>query len=76
MLDGMGGYAAYGLIENYVNGRADGLPICLAENVTLKRPIAKDQPILMSDIDYDANAFQFQFYAQALAQSQRLNAAK
>lgn len=76
VLDGMGGYAAYGLIENYVNGRADGLPICLAENVTLKRPIAKDQPILMSDIDYDANAFQFQFYAQALAQSQRLNAAK
>lgn len=76
VLDGMGGYAAYGLIENYVNGRADGLPICLAENVTLKRPIAKDQPILMSDIDYDANAFQFQFYSQALAQSQRLNAAK
>ncbi len=74
VLDGMGGYACYGLIENYDNGRAPGLPILLADDVVLKRPIAKDQPILLADVEYDPDAFQFQFYAEALAQSQRLPA--
>jgi len=72
VLDGMGGYACYGLIENYDNGRAPGLPILLADDVVLQRPIAKDQPILMTDVAYDAEAFQFQLYAQALAHSQQL----
>jgi len=72
VLDGMGGYACYGLIENYENGRAPGLPILLADDVILKGPIAKDQPILLADVEYDPDAFQFQYYAEALAQSQRL----
>ncbi|MBK8984675.1 MAG: homoserine dehydrogenase [Chloroflexi bacterium] len=70
-LDGMGGYACYGLIENYADGQSAGLPILLADDAVLKRPIAKDQPITLDDVAYDANAFQFQLYFQALEQSRR-----
>jgi len=65
-LDGIGGYACYGLIENSpATGQHPGLPICIAEDVTLKRDIAKDEPILLSDIHYDPNRFDFELYRQA-----------
>ena len=70
-LDGMGGYACYGLIENYADNPSAGLPILLADDAVLKRPIAKDQPIFMADVNYDADAFQFQLYFEALEQSNR-----
>jgi predicted homoserine dehydrogenase-like protein len=45
-LDGPGGYACYGLIENCDHNEADlGLPICLTEDVTLKRDVRKDEKI-------------------------------
>jgi predicted homoserine dehydrogenase-like protein len=50
-LDGIGGYAAYGLIENCADNLKDaGLPICLAEDVTLRRDVRKDEKILLEDI--------------------------
>jgi predicted homoserine dehydrogenase-like protein len=50
-LDGVGGYAAYGLIENCSdNLEQPGLPICLAEDVTLRRAVHKDEKILLEDV--------------------------
>jgi len=66
-LDGLGGYACYGMIENCAdNQTAPGVPICLAEDVTVNRDIAKDEKILMDDIVYDANRFDFDLYALAV----------
>lgn len=54
MLDGIGGYLTYGLLENCQdNLEQPGLPICLAENVVLKRDINRDEKIFMKDIAYD-----------------------
>ena len=41
-LDGIGGYAAYGLIENCSDNLVNpGLPICLAEEVTLLHDVKR-----------------------------------
>lgn len=65
-LDGIGGYTCYGLIENCAeNEEQGGLPICLAGDVTLKRAVAKDKKILMSDITYKASRFDFNLYFKA-----------
>jgi predicted homoserine dehydrogenase-like protein len=69
-LDGVGGYACYGLVENQVAGAApDGLPICLAENVVLNRSVAKDERILLRDVSYDPRRDDFVLYAKALEAS-------
>jgi predicted homoserine dehydrogenase-like protein len=71
-LDGMGGYACYGLIENCAeNEDKPGIPICLAENVTLKRDIAKDEKVYLADVDFDANEFAFDLYSKALDYSKK-----
>jgi predicted homoserine dehydrogenase-like protein len=69
-LDGVGGYACYGLIEN-CDDQSDhpGLPICLAENVTLNRDVAKDGKIAIDDVNYDPNRADFRMYAEALEAS-------
>jgi predicted homoserine dehydrogenase-like protein len=47
-LDGIGGYTAYGLIENCVDNQVHpGLPICLAEDVTMRRDIRRGEKILL-----------------------------
>lgn len=67
-LDGLGGFTCYGLIDNYeVNGHNPGLPICLADHVTLKSDIKADHKILLSDIDYDPDRLDFETYFAALA---------
>ena len=59
-LDGIGGYTCYGLIENCSEqGDSPGVPICLADQVTLNRDILKDEKILMEDIEYDAQRIDF-----------------
>jgi predicted homoserine dehydrogenase-like protein len=51
-LDGMGGYACYGLVERYeVCRRANYLPIAVSLDCRLKRDIAKDQPVTYADVD-------------------------
>jgi predicted homoserine dehydrogenase-like protein len=69
-LDGVGGYACYGLIEN-CDDQSDrpGLPICLAENVMLEKDVAKDDKIAMDDVNYDPNRADFRMYARALEES-------
>ena len=69
-LDGIGGYACYGLIENCSeNVERPGMPICLAEDVTLKRDVAKDEKIFMDEVSYDPDAFQFKLFSKALERS-------
>lgn len=56
-LDGIGGYACYGLIENCAGegaAAAPGLPICLADGVTLRRDLARDERVRMEDVRFDA----------------------
>ena len=65
-LDGIGGYACYGLIDN-CNGGHLGLPICLAEDVVLLHNIAADSPILLSDVESPASHADFALYKRALS---------
>jgi predicted homoserine dehydrogenase-like protein len=73
ILDGIGGYTFYGLIENCSEDTTHpGLPVCLADNVTLKRDIAKDEKILMEDVVYDPDDGRFDLYLKALERSSRI----
>lgn len=65
-LDGIGGFECYGLIED---ADSQGLPIGLAEGVILKRPVAKDGRIALSDVSYDPERLDFRLYAETLALS-------
>lgn len=67
ILDGIGGFTCYGLIENCESNELEpGVPICLAAGMRLKRPIAKDERVLMKDMRYDTRRFDLQLYTQAL----------
>ena len=62
-LDGIGGYTCYGLIENCSEDRLrPGLPICLADDVTLTRDVPEDQKILMADVVYDPSRPDYELY--------------
>lgn len=51
-LDGIGGFCAYGLIENTAAARAvDALPLSLSEDCVLRRDVAKDQVISFADVN-------------------------
>lgn len=63
VLDGIGGYAFYGLIENCVDNRTKpGLPICLGENVILKRDVRKDAKIYMEDLETLPSLDKYELY--------------
>jgi predicted homoserine dehydrogenase-like protein len=50
-LDGLGGFCAYGVIENAeVAAREGCLPMGLSEGGVLTRPVAKDEPIRAVDV--------------------------
>jgi predicted homoserine dehydrogenase-like protein len=50
-IDGLGGYATYGLCENYQKVRKENLlPIGIAEGCILKRKIKKDQVVTLEDV--------------------------
>lgn len=52
VLDGVGGFTCYGLIENSEISRAENLlPISLSEDCRLKRDLAKDQAITYQDVE-------------------------
>jgi len=66
-LDGLGGFASYGMIENCVDNQSHpGVPICLAEDVAVSRDIAKDEKIFMDDIVYAPDRFDFELYSLAV----------
>jgi predicted homoserine dehydrogenase-like protein len=52
VIDGIGGFACYGMIENYTVSRKENLlPMGLAEDCRLKRAVAKDQAITYDDVE-------------------------
>jgi len=52
ILDGMGGFTCYGLIDTYEVCRAEHLlPMALSQGCRLKRPISKDHPISYADVE-------------------------
>lgn len=67
-LDGIGGYACYGLIENCGDqGASPGIPICLADQVILKKSIRKDEKIRIDDVLVNPDRQDFALFASALA---------
>ena len=51
-LDGVGGFTAYGTIENAdVFSAGNFLPIGLSEGCVLRRPVPKDQPVTYADVE-------------------------
>lgn len=55
-LDGEGGYTVWGKLMPAADSlRLGGLPIGLAHNVTLKRPVMAGQPLRWDDVAYDSD---------------------
>ncbi len=68
VLDGLGGFACYGLVDSYANCRVnDDLPIALSGGCRLKRDIAKDQPISYRDVELPAGRLCDQLRAEQAA---------
>ncbi|ELR72800.1 Homoserine dehydrogenase [Fulvivirga imtechensis AK7] len=65
-IDGAGGFACYGLIENLEDFGEDGVPICIAEDVVLKKDYKKDERILMKDVDFQSQSEAFELYFETL----------
>lgn len=72
VLDGVGGYSCYGLIENCDDAMPPGLPICLADRVELQRPIARGERIALADVVHDVSRPDFALFAKAVAAARRL----
>ena len=50
-LDGVGGFCAYGLIENHAAARANNaLPIAMSDDCVLLRDIDKDEVVIFTDV--------------------------
>lgn len=76
MLDGIGGYTCYGLIENVSEDEmaaGAGLPICLAEDVKLKRDLAQGERITLDDVEIDWNRLGFDLYKKSIEATVELN---
>ena len=68
MLDGLGGYDCYGLIDNCQRGKQhDGLPVCLAGGLVLECDIPKDAPILLRHVRVPRDRADFSLHALARA---------
>jgi len=66
-LDGIGGYACYGLIENCADQGVDpGLPMTLAENVQVTRDIPKDEKITLSKVNLSENQDDVRLHRKSL----------
>lgn len=69
-LDGIGGYTCYGLIENCDEDiHKPGIPICLSDDMILKRDIPQDEKIFLDDVEFDPNTNKWVLYNKALEQS-------
>jgi predicted homoserine dehydrogenase-like protein len=56
LLDGIGGFTAYGMLENTPTARAEHLlPMGLSEGCRLKRAVARDQAITFADVEMPRN---------------------
>ncbi|MFN8487874.1 MAG: hypothetical protein U0350_09800 [Caldilineaceae bacterium] len=65
VLDGVGGFAAYGVIENTKVFNAEGLlPMGLTEGCRVLREIGKDEPICWSDVAFPEGRFCDELYRE------------
>ena len=63
MLDGPGGFTCYGLIENMSDQKdSEGLPVCLADEVRVKKAVKKDSKISLRDVEYDPDRSDYAGY--------------
>jgi len=68
ILDGIGGFCAYGLIDNAVNARAaNALPIGLSEGCKVLRDLAKDRVISFLDVDSSRDGLDHQLWREQSA---------
>ncbi len=67
-LDGIGGFCAYGLIENTATARnIDALPLSLSENCVLRHDVTKDQVILFADVEEPNRGVVDELWSEQLA---------
>lgn len=67
LLDGMGGFNSYGLIENHADDQnIPGLPVLLNDGLKLKRDISKDQRISLKDVELNPHDPAFKLYLEAI----------
>jgi len=67
-LDGVGGFCAYGLIDNTASARAvEALPLSLSENCMLRSDVAKDQVISFADVEEPARGVVDELWSEQLA---------
>jgi predicted homoserine dehydrogenase-like protein len=70
-LDGIGGYACYGLIEDCADqDDPAGVPMTLADDAHVTTTIKKDEKIPASQIEIDENRTDVRLYNQSLATGQ------
>ena len=66
-LDGIGGYACYGLIENCTDqDDTPGVPMTLADDARVTTTIEKDEKIPVSEIEIDESRADVRLYKQSL----------
>ncbi len=70
-LDGIGGFSCYGLIESALQDEGKGIPICLADEMVLKRDIPEGGKISWEDVHYDRDRVDIALYRKALACSEK-----
>jgi predicted homoserine dehydrogenase-like protein len=72
-LDGVGGFCAYGLIENSPAARAiDALPLSLSDNCVLRVNVAKDEVISFSDVEQPARGVVDELWSEQAARWPRV----
>ncbi|WP_165823939.1 homoserine dehydrogenase [Pseudochryseolinea flava] len=67
ILDGMNGEKTIGRLERIEDHQHyAGLPICISEGLKLRADVAKNKPITLDDVSYDADQLAFSLYFRAL----------
>ena len=65
VLDGIGGFMVYGVIENYPAAQSQNLlPMGLTDGCKLKRAITKDTPITYADVELPTNRLADRLYLE------------
>ena len=68
LLDGVGGFTSYGLIDNSVAARGlNALPLSLSEGCTLRHDVAKDSVITFADVTLPNRGVVDQLWKEQLA---------
>ncbi len=67
VIDQLGGYATYGLCEDYDTARKENLlPIGLAEECVLKNDVAKDKVLTFDDVEFPKDSFALKLWNEQM----------